>query len=104
MSLGRIAVAWLAVAAWLLAWRWTEHRAGDGGRLPAREVADPAAEALVITLFGTLWFASLGAGGWWLVFGLVGALREWPPRTRRGGLRILRLIGAGGLLAWVLPG
>lgn len=101
MSLGRIAVAWLAVAAWLLAWQWAEQRADGGGRMPAGEVA---VEALLVTLFGALWFASLGAGAWWLVFVLVGALREWPPRTRRRGLRILRLIGAGGLLAWVLPG
>jgi hypothetical protein len=101
--LGRIAVAWLAVCVWLLAWQWAEHR-GNGAAMPAREWVDVAGEALVITLFGALWFASLGAGAWWLVFLLVGAWREWPPRTRRGGFRILRLIGAGGLLAWVLPG
>ena len=35
-------------------------------------------EALLLTLFGALWFGSLGAGAWWLVFGLVAALREWP--------------------------
>jgi hypothetical protein len=101
VSLGRIAVAWLAAAAWLLAWQWAEHR---GGRMPAREAAEVAAEAVVITLFGALWFASLGAGAWWLIFLPVGILREWPPLTRRSGFRILRLIGAGGLLAWVLPG
>jgi len=104
VSLGRIAVAWLAVAAWLLAWQWVERRAGGGGRIPAREAVDVAGEAVVVTLFGALWFASLGAGAWWLVFVLVGTLREWPPRTRRGALRILRVIGAGAVLALLLPG
>lgn len=103
MSLGRIVVAWLAVSAWLLAWQWVERRGAQAGRMPGREAAEIAGEALVITLFGALWFASLGAGAWWLVFLLVGAIREWPPSSRRGALRILRLIGAGGLLAWVLP-
>jgi hypothetical protein len=103
VSLGRIVVAWLAVSAWLLAWQWAERRAGAGGRTPGREQAEVAGEALLITLFGALWFASLGAGAWWLVFLLVGALREWPPASRQGALRILRVIGAGGLLAWVLP-
>ena len=103
MSLGRIAVAWLAVSAWLLVWQWADHRAGGHGRMPASEAAEIAGEAVVITLFGALWFASLGAGAWWLVFLLVGAIREWPPSSRRGALRILRVIVAGGLLAWALP-
>ena len=103
MTLGRIIVAWVAVAAWLLAWQWAEHRAADHGGMSAPEAATVAGEALLVTLFGALWFASLGAGVWWLVFLLVGALREWPPRTGRGALRILRVLGAGGVLAWVLP-
>jgi hypothetical protein len=103
VSLGRIAVAWLAVSAWLLGWQWVERRARMKGQMPGREAAELTGEALVTTLFGALWFASLGAGAWWLVFLLVGALREWPPSRRRGALRILRVIGAGGLLAWVLP-
>jgi hypothetical protein len=103
VSLGRIAVAWLAVSAWLLAWQWAERRAGGHARIPRREAVEITGEALVITLFGALWFASLGAGAWWLVFLPVGALREWPPSNRRAAFRILRVIGAGGLLAWVLP-
>jgi hypothetical protein len=103
VSLGRIAVAWVAVSVWLLAWRWAEGQAGEGAPIPAREAVELAGEGLLIALFGALWFASLGAGAWWLVFLLVGALREWPPRGRRAVLRILRVIGAGGLLAWVLP-
>lgn len=104
MSLGRIGVAWLAVTAWLLAWDWIQRRAGGVRQIAGREGLGIAGEALVTTLFGALWFASLGAGAWWLVFLLVGALREWPPVSRRGAIRILRVIGAGGLLAWVLPG
>jgi hypothetical protein len=103
VSLGRIVVAWLAVSVWLLAWGMAERRAGGRGQMPRREGVEIVAEGLLITLFGTLWFASLGAGAWWLVFLLVGALREWPPVSRRAALRILRVIGAGGLLAWVLP-
>jgi len=72
-------------------------------------------EALLLTLLGALWFGSLGAGGWWLVFGLVGALREWPvSRGRRPAerpdpisigvslLHVLRTVVAGALLAWRL--
>jgi len=103
VSLGRIAVAWLVVCVWLLAWQWAERRAGGGRKVPGREGAEVAGEALVLALFGALWFASLGAGAWWLVFLLVGVLREWPPGSRRRVLRILRVIGAGGLLAWELP-
>jgi hypothetical protein len=35
-------------------------------------------------------------------FLLVGALMEWPVRSARGAARVLRVIAAGGLLAWVL--
>jgi hypothetical protein len=103
VSLGRILVAWLAVSVWLYGWRWAELRAGGRGRILRRQGMELAGEGLVLTLFGALWFGSLGAGAWWLVFLLVGALREWPPDSRRAALRALRVIGAGGLLAWVLP-
>ena len=71
----------------------------------------------LLTLFGALWFGSLGTGAWWLVFGLVAALREWPPggepptgpraRVARPPvglqlLRMLRTLVAGGILAWRL--
>jgi hypothetical protein len=102
VALGRILLAWVAVAAWLLGWWWVERRK-KAGRLRRREMGDIAGEALLVTLFGALWFASLGAGAWWLPFLLVGALREWPIRSIRGGLRVCRLLAAGGLLAWVLP-
>jgi hypothetical protein len=61
-------------------------------------------EAGLLTLLGALWFGSLGRGGWWLVFGLVGMLREWPGSTSAAGalFRVARTLAAGGLLAWRL--
>jgi len=38
------------------------------------------AEAALLTLFASLWFDSLGAGEWWLVFLLVGLLVAFPRR------------------------
>src|SRR5213593_4670743 len=103
MALSRILVAWAAVAAWLVGWHWAEGRGRQGSALPPGELWQLAGEALLVTLFGALWFASLGAGAWWVPFLLVGALREWPIRSLRGAVRVLRLAGAGGLLAFVLP-
>jgi hypothetical protein len=103
MALGRILLAWAVVAAWLVGWQWVERRSVGDEPFSRRELPGLAAEGLIVTLFAALWFASLGAGSWWLPFLLVGALREWPIRSRRGALRILRLVGAGGLLAWTLP-
>jgi len=104
MALGRVLLACAAVAVWLVGWQSAERRRAGGPVLPpARELGELAGEALLVTLFGALWFGSLGAGAWWLVFLLVGALREWPIRSPREAARIFRLVGAGGLLAWVVP-
>ena len=109
-------LAWLAVAGWLLLWELVASRLaaarGDGRLRRARVFL---VEGLLLTLFGALWFGSLGAGAWWLVFGLLGALREWPGgRGRRpaeqmdavaiglSALRVVRTVLAGGLLAWRL--
>ena len=116
MALSRLFLAWLAVAGWLLIWELVASRPGaarGNGRLRRARVF--LVEALLLTLFGALWFGSLGPGAWWLVFGLVGALREWPgPRGRRpaedtdlaglalAALGVLRTVAAGGLLAWRL--
>ena len=116
MSLSRLLLAWLAVAAWLLIWELLGSRLGPSrgnGRLRRARVL--LVEALLLTMFGALWFGSLGAGSWWLVFGLVGALREWPgPANRRpaepadpigiglSALRVVRTVVAGGILAWRL--
>lgn len=116
MALSRLVLAWLAVSAWLMLWELVAsrfHTARGGSRLRRARVL--LGEALLLTLFGALWFGSLGAGAWWMVFGLVGALREWPgPPGRRGAeeadavglglsaLRVLRTVAAGGILAWRL--
>jgi hypothetical protein len=102
MAFGRISLAWAAVAAWLVVWAAAERRwAGRGGLTP-RGAAWLGGEALLLALFGALWFGSLGAGAWWLVFLLLGALMEWPVRSALGAARIARVVAAGGLLAWTL--
>ncbi len=116
MALTRLFLAWLAVSGWLLLWELVASRlARSGPDRRLRRARVFLVEALLLTLFGALWFGSLGAGAWWLVFGLVGALREWPgPRGRRpteevdavamglSVLRVLRTVVAGGVLAWRL--
>ncbi|MGH7522144.1 MAG: hypothetical protein ACREMI_12795 [Gemmatimonadales bacterium] len=124
MTLGRLIVAWLPVAVlfavappigyrWDLppderALTWTVNRWEIGWRV---------AEAGVVTLFASLWFDSLGAGGWWLLFLLVGLLVAFPrrlvmwqhvERLRRRHLLfhaladVGRYVIAGGLLARLL--
>ncbi len=68
-------------------------------------------------LFASLWFDTLGAGGWWLLFFLIGLLVAFPrrlvlwrsvepPRRRamlvHAWLDVARYVAAGGLLAWRL--
>jgi len=105
MSLSRLVVGWVAVVVWLFLWDLVGSRLGTmrgDGKL--RRFRVHLGEALLLTLFGALWFGSLGAGGWWLVFGLLGALREWPGSASTGAslLRVVRTLVAGGLLAWRL--
>lgn len=115
MALSRLLGAWCAVVLWLLLWELVASQLGGSrGDGKARRGRLILGEALLLTMFGALWFASLGAGAWWLVFGLVGGLREWPmPGGRRAGrtgsaaigpalLRVARTLAAGGLLAWRL--
>jgi len=89
VTLGRLILAWLPVAALFaaappLGYRW-------GGDLPPDqrplvwsfnrwEIGWRLVEAAVVTLFASLWFDSLGAGGWWLLFLLVGLLVAFPRR------------------------
>jgi hypothetical protein len=105
MALSRLFGGWIAVVVWLLLWELVGSRLGivrGDGKL--RRARVHLGEALLLTLLGGLWFGSLGAGGWWLVFGLVGALREWPvsPPIGVSLLRVLRTVVAGALLAWRL--
>jgi hypothetical protein len=105
VALSRLFGGWLAVALWLLLWEVVASRFGGARETGlARRGRDCLVEAGLVTLFGALWFASLGSGAWWLVFALVGALREWPLRSAPGValLRVVRTLVAGGLLAWRL--
>lgn len=102
MAFGRIVIGWALVAGWLLLWAEVERRRAGGERLRPQDLGLLAGEALLLALFGGLWFGSLGAGGWWLVFALLGALMEWPVRTMAGATRTLRIVVAGALLAWRL--
>jgi hypothetical protein len=108
MTLGRLLLAWLPVAAWFGAAGWGAHRviglAASPPPSPATLLA-VAVEALLVTLFGSLWFDSLGHGEWWLLFGLVGILAAGVtarPPFIAVVFSVLRYVGAGALLAWRL--
>ncbi|MBW8772292.1 MAG: hypothetical protein JF590_03215 [Gemmatimonadetes bacterium] len=113
MSLARLVIAALAVTAWYLAWSLGARRLRPGSP-PPRYLLE-AAEAVLLTMFAALWFASLGHGGWWVLFVVVGLLVEGPVRLRHRGdlaaepqawrpllLGTLRLLGAGALLSLLL--
>ncbi len=128
MTLGRLILAWLPVAALFAAAPPLGYRWGGGGDLPPDhravtwslngwEIGWRLIEAAVVTLFASLWFDSLGSGGWWLLFLLVGLLVAFPrrlvmwqhvePLRRRhllvhATLDVARYILAGALLAWRL--
>jgi hypothetical protein len=102
MAFGRIALAWAVVAAWLAVWDMAEHRLTVARGSRAVQLWWSAGEALLLTLLAALWFGSLGAGGWGLVFLLLGALREWPPGTALRAARVTRVVVAGGILARML--
>lgn len=119
MALSEVGLAWLLVAAWFLVWEVVAARlergsnAGGWLRAPAQVYV---AEALLLTLFAALWFASLGSGGWVIMFALLGLLMEWPgplraghrneippgKRARATGAGILRIVAAGAILWWRL--
>jgi hypothetical protein len=122
MTLGRLVLAWLPVGVWFVGVAWAGARwrgdAGAGTWAPPRprRIGWLLAEAGVVTLFASLWFDSLGSGGWWLVFLLVGVLAAFPPRLRdlpepgparrnvllQAGVDVARYVAAGWILAWRL--
>ncbi|HEX9292221.1 MAG TPA: hypothetical protein VF873_00895 [Gemmatimonadales bacterium] len=128
MTPGRLILAWLPVAALFAVAPPIGYRWGGGGDLPpgqravvwsfnAWEIFWRLVEAAVVTLFASLWFDTLGAGGYWVLFLLVGLLVAFPrrlvmwqhvePVRRRhllvhAMLDVARYILAGALLAWRL--
>ena len=102
MTLGRLAFAWLPVAVWFLAVDWVVRRTAPP---PLRPNYWLALEAGLLTLFASLWFDSLGRGGWWVLFLLVGAIAAGLPRRpawRAALIDVGRYVVAGGILAWRL--
>lgn len=124
MTLPRLLLAWLAVGVWFLAARWAaRHWLLHDATVPApwapgaRAARGTALEAAGVTLFASLWFDSLGHGGWWLLFLLVGLLVAFAPRlgdtpqapvlafrtaVLAGLADVARYLGAGAVLAWRL--
>jgi len=125
MTLGRLALAWIVVAAWFEIAAYVTHYivaklvippgATVYTGIPFHLIKRRAVEAALVSLIASLWFDSLGSGEWWLVFTLVGVLatvpvqllqtagseRKWAFVVAEGG-ELLRYLGAGALLAWRL--
>lgn len=108
MTLGRLALAWLPVAVWFLGLDWTARyfpNTADAAAPPVRPNYRLAGEAVLVTLFASLWFDTLGTGGWWVLFLLVGAIAAGLPRRppwRAALIDVGRYVVAGALLAWRL--
>jgi hypothetical protein len=117
MALSRILLGFVLVAAVFVVWRELERRIhpaleGQAATSLKSSLAAIAVEAGLLSLFAGLWFGSLGSGGTLLLFLLVGALMEIPPRLRHQPPEplawkvvtsgILRIILAGFVLAQVL--
>jgi hypothetical protein len=114
VTLGRLVLAWIPVAAWFVITTLSIARLMRTAP-PQGFWKWPIAEAALLTLFASLWFDSLGSGGWWLLFALVGALAtvpKWLPRPDRSVPNRELLVGAcadlaryeiaGAILAWRL--
>jgi hypothetical protein len=118
VTLGRLVLAWIPVAAWFAIVTLGIARLGHtgaGAAAPRGLWKWPTAEAGLLTLLASLWFDSLGSGGWWLLFALVGALAtvpKWLPGPGRPVPSRSLLVGAcadlaryeiaGAILAWRL--
>lgn len=91
MALTRVVLGWLATWVFFLGWEAVEARVAGGPKEPGRTLLRRAPgayfiEALLLALIAGLWFASLGHGGAWLLFGLIGLLVEWAGWMRIAGM------------------
>jgi hypothetical protein len=125
VTLGRLVVAWVVVFVWfviatvvtaIVVVRYMKPPADpDPVSTRNRALRWRAVEAALLTLIASLWFDSLGSGGAWLLFLLIGALVAFPawfrPRAVDVAPRLLllnsvadlaRYVIAGALLAWRL--
>ncbi len=120
MAFVRVVAGWGAILTVFLLWQLLEHRAQSrpesvwlGLRSQLRTLA---IEAGLLALLAGLWFASLGSGGGWLLFLLVGLLVECPAALRVGSAsgqpvawvplagRVARIAAAGMAAGLVLTG
>jgi len=125
MTLGRLALAWIVVAAWFEIAAYVTHyivtklvippgATVDTG-IPTHLIKRRAVEAALVSLIASLWFDSIGSGESWLLFLLIGALvtspawfvRALDPIPKRAIVadtvcNLLRYVVAGALLAWRL--
>ena len=111
MTLGRLVLAWVAVTVVFVVAAGLWSSPGRLWWLPGRDLGWRALEAGGTTLFGSLWFDSLGSGEWWLLFLLVGLIvsvaRLPSPAPRREAILravrdTVRYVVAGAVLAWRL--
>ena len=125
MTLERLVLAWLPVAVWFVLATYAIPLLVAAVSKPSGQPVWVAVEssllkwrlveAALLSLFASLWFDSLGSGGWWLLFLLVGALATLPmwrlpsseqlPRMARvagAGADLARYVVAGAILAWRL--
>ena len=82
MPLTRLLLGWGAVTLLLILCREIERRLSISLGDPPPIFPALLVEALLLTLFAALWFASLGSGGAALLFLVVGALMEIPGQLR----------------------
>lgn len=94
MAFSRTLIGWAVITALFLLWHEVERRLArtPGATLPSLKASlvPLGVEALLLSLFAGLWFGSLGSGGAWLLFAVLGALMEIPSRLK----------GYAGMLPW----
>ncbi len=108
MPFARIVAGWLAVTLIFLGWREIAFRGSDAGQGPRvrAQLSPLLVEAALLTLFAALWFGSLGSGGGYILFPLLGALIELPGRLRQQAAGVPIAWGAtlAAILRITIPG